>query len=116
MLEASFRSLERRGEIENRAPVLNSDNAPNGKTSAISRTVNLVNDWSIDVTASQEIGMQRMCATTFDGVMRRGQCLTQHLTAEYLCRTDVTALAGVYIVLDLFKTKQCEQVSEYGMH
>ncbi len=58
MVEAVFRLLERRRQVENRAAVLDRYNTPVGEAAAVACPVDLVHDRRINVSATEEIGMQ----------------------------------------------------------
>ena len=44
------------------------------------------------------------------------ECLSKHLSAEYLCTADIAALSTVEIVLDALEFQELDQVTENRVH
>ena len=80
--------------------MLNCDYPAIREAAPISRAIDFVDDGRVHVTAAQEIGVQRVGDAAFDGVLCRGQRLTQDLPAEYLWSTDIAAVAAKNVVFD----------------
>ncbi len=108
--------LKRGGQVEDRPPVLDGDDAPGGEAAAVACAVDLVNDRLGHVAAAQEIRVQRVGDPSVHGVLRGRQRLAQHLSPENLGAPDVAAVAAEDIVFDTLELQQRDQVFEYGVH
>ena len=58
MLAPLFKTLEARRHIEYLLAVLNRNDAPRGKTFAVARRIDLINNRRVGVTRAQEIAME----------------------------------------------------------
>ena len=116
VFEAFFGLLKRGGQVEDRPPVLDGDDAPGREAAAVARAVNLVDDRLGHVTAAQEIRVQRMGDAPVHGVLCGGQRLAQHLSTEHLGAPDVPAVAAEDVVLDAIQLQKRDQVFEDGVH
>lgn len=96
--------------------MLDGNDSPYRKTATVAGPIDVVNDRSPHITATQEVRMQRVRATTVDGTLRGGQRLTEHLAAEDLCTAYIPAFATEYVLLDPLQLEQLQEVFEYGMH
>src|SRR5690606_38053393 len=99
MLEALLRRLERRGHVEDRASVLDRDDAPVAEAPAVAVALHVIDDRRVHVARPQEICVQRMNVPAFDGPARGAERLPEHLAAEYPAAADVAALAAEEIEL-----------------
>ena len=83
MVPSFFQFVEGGGHIENLLAVLDRHNASRGKTAAISRAINFVDDRNAWIAGPQEIGMQRVTGPRFciHGAIGRDQRLRDHLPA-----------------------------------
>jgi len=57
-----------------------------------------------------------MRAPTLDRVVGCRKRLTEHLSTENLCTTDIAALAAEKVVLDALELQELDQISQNRMH
>src|SRR5690606_37346640 len=110
VLQAFFRLLERRRQVEDGPAVLDGDHAPHGEAAAVARAVDLVDDGGRDVAAAQEVRVQRMRHASVHRVVRRRQGLAENLPAENLRAADVPALAAKNVVLYALEAQQPQEI------
>jgi hypothetical protein len=96
--------------------MLDGDDASHGETSTVTRTIYFVNDRRVDIAASQKVSVQRVRHATVDGVMRRGKCLAENLSAEDLCAADVATFSAEDVVFDALQAQQPQEILENGVH
>ena len=96
--------------------MLDGNDSPHRKTATVTGPIDVINDRSPHITATQEVSVQRVRATAVDGTLRGGQRLTEHLATEDLCAAYITAFATEYVFLDPLQLEQLQEVCEYGMH
>src|SRR5690606_15316654 len=116
MLEALLRRLERRGHVEDRASVLDRDDAPVAEAPAVAVALHVIDDRRVHVARPQEICVQRMNVPAFDGPARGAERLPEHLAAEYPAAADVAALAAEEIELETLELEEVQEVSEHRIH
>src|SRR5690606_12449212 len=109
--------LERGGEEEDRATVLDRGYPAHRETAAVARPVGLVADRRGDVAGLEEVGVQRVRGARLGQRRLRGrQRLSQHLAPENVLGTDVAALAAEQIDLEALERKQVDQLGNGGGH
>ncbi len=108
--------LKRRRKVQYRPPVLDGDDATIGKTAAVARPVNVVNDRRIHVATAQKIRVQRVRRPALNRMLCRRQCLANHLATKNLGAADVTAVATEDVLFDSFKLEERNQVFEHRVH
>jgi len=96
--------------------MLNGDDPPRGEMLAVQRPVHLVDDRGIEISAAQEVGMQRVDRAAFRRCGGRDQSLTQHLAAENLRTADVPAFAAEQVQLEPFESHHLDQIVEQLIH
>jgi hypothetical protein len=116
VIESPLGRLERRGHVEDRPTMLNSDDTPRAEALAVARDVDLINDGRVHVAGQQEIRVQGVDVARTRGVARGRERLTEHLTAEHSVAAEVAALATEDVVFDALELEQLQQVSEDRLH
>ena len=108
MLEALLRNLEGSRHIEYRPAVLNRDDTPVTEAATVSCDINVIDDWRGHITRAQKIRVQRVRFTTFNGVMRRRQRLTENLPTEHARTSNIATLTAEDSIFDLFELEQTQ--------
>jgi hypothetical protein len=116
VLEPILDHLERGGHVEDLLAVLNRNDTPVREALPVAAAIHLVHDGRVEISAPQEVRMQRMHDTPFHRARGGGQGLTQHLAAEHLRAADVAALAAKQIQLELFELEQGEHIGRLRLH
>jgi hypothetical protein len=92
--------------MKDRAAVLLRYDPTTAETGAVTRPVDGIDNGCRDVTAAQEVSVQRMRQPIVDGATRRHERLPEHLTTKYLRRPDVTALPAKTVNIQLLQPQQ----------
>ena len=83
---------------------------------AIAAAIHLIDDGTIEIAAAQEIGVQRMHVEAIDRVVRRHQCLTEHLSTIDLWTADVATLAAKQVDLESLEFELPQQIDHAYVH
>ena len=108
--------MERRREVEDGPPVLDGDDQAGGEGPAVSDPVHLVEDGDGRVPRPQEIGVQGVGPTEFDGATGRHQRLGRYLATEHALSILVGAHPSEDVDLDGFEIEQFDQEVQGGAH
>ncbi len=116
VLEADLVGVEARLHVVDRPAVLDRDDSPRGETAPVADAVDLVEDGGRGVTRSQEVGVQRVDATAFDGASRRHERLGGDLTPEGALALLLGVLSAVGVDLDRLEVQQLYEIVQGGGH
>ena len=113
VIETGLWDMERRGEGEDRIAVLDGDDTPRREGVTVAAAIDLVDDGPVEVAATQEISVERMHLTTrIDRRVGCGERLAEHLPAEDLWATDISALAAEKIDLQPLELELAQQIRQ----
>ena len=101
--------LERRFEVEDRAPALDRGDAARGEALAVARAVDLIEDGGLRIARAQEVGVEGVRRVALDRASGGGQRLAEHLPAEDALRAFLRAAAAEQVHLQLFEIEDPEQ-------
>ena len=110
MVQPFFKFLERCRHVEDRAILLQRDDAAGGKGAAVKVALDTEGDFIILIARTHEIGVHRMRdPLVTDGILRRSESLCNHLPAKdpalapRLSHTEIPAIAHAVDGKKLFK-------------
>jgi hypothetical protein len=115
MLEARFGHLKRRGHVKDLLAMLDRDDAPAREAAAVAAAIDVIDDGRLGIPGAQEIAVQRVHGTVFDGLDRGDERLSEHLAAEHALAADVAAQAPEHVLLEPFEAQQREEIRDHGV-
>ena len=116
MLGAGLVLLEGSLQVEDRAPVLDRDDAAGGEALAVARAVDLVEDGRLRIPRAQEVGVEGVRRIPLDRAAGGDQGLAQHLPPEDALRALLRAAAAEEVHLQLFEIEDSEQRIQRPTH
>src|SRR5262249_42226483 len=96
--------------------MLDGDHASRRKVLAVPGAVDLVDDGRVEITAPQEVRVQRVHHAILDRGGGRKQRLPQPLPAEYLRTAGGAALAAEQVDLQSLQRHDLDQILEQLVH
>ena len=116
VLVPALGDLERRGEVEDRAAVLDRRDLPRGEARSIPEAVDEVDDRRGEIAGEDEVTVKRVGLTRpVDGPARGHERLREHLPAEHSTGSDVPVAAAIDVDLERFEIEEVEEIGErYG--
>jgi hypothetical protein len=116
MIETGLSTLERRCTGEDLLTILDRNDTPRGKRMPIAATIDLINDGSIEISATQEVGVQRMNLEIVYRLVSGHERLAEHLPAVDLRATDVTTLTAKQVDLESLELELPQQICDAYVH
>ena len=101
--------LERRLEMEDRAPALDRRDAARGEALAVARAIDLIEDGDPGIARAQEVGVEGVRRIPLDRASGGRERLAEHLPAEDALRAHLRAAAAKQVHLQLFEIEDSQQ-------
>src|SRR5690554_3345451 len=102
--------MEGHGGAQNFLAILKSTHPTNRKAATITHPLNLIIYRHMLVARAQEVGMHGMAESVFNRVAGRHQGLTKNLSAEYVGKPKILAVAPVMILTNRAQVQQFHQL------
>ena len=116
VLEARLVAVERRLHVEDRAAVLDRDDAARREALPVADAVDLVEDRDLRVTGAKEVRVQRVHPAVLDGATRGDERLGGDLAAEDPLALLVGLGAAEDVDLDLLEVEEADELVEVVGH
>src|SRR5919198_6745511 len=117
MLESLLHHLERGAHAEDGVPPLDGDDPAGGEAPPVADAIDVVDDGAIDAAAEQEVSVKRVHHPLGRNRLgRRGERLTQNLSAEHLAPAEILAVSPEEVLLQPLERQQLDELWEYLGH
>lgn len=116
VIEAGFAALEGRRASEDLLAVLYGNDTTRGKRVSVTAAIDLIHDGSVEIAATQKIGVQRVHLEIVDGLIRRHERLPEDLPAVNLRAADVATLAAKQVDLESLEFELPQQIDHAYVH
>jgi hypothetical protein len=117
VIESRLGDLKRRGEVEDRLPLLQGHDAAGRERTAVADAVDVVHDRPSHVARAEKVGVNGVGdAVGRDREGGRRQRLPQDLPAVDRAPAEILALAAEQVLLDAFEGQQGDELFENARH
>ena len=116
MFESRLVDVERRREMEDGFAVLDGSDASAGKTSAVARAIDEIDDRRREITGAEKVAVHRVrVARRVDRSLRGDERLREDLTAEDATGADIAVEPAINIDLEWLEIEQSQEfVQRFG--